>query len=494
MAEPEILNVPPVEAIEHFRRKGKHVGFDWRDTDAATHAVSFTVAKAMRVDLLEDIERAVDRSLAKGETFDAFRQSLEPILRTKGWWGRQKMTDPLTGEERIVQLGSVHRLRTIFDTNLRTSVARGRWERIERLKERMPLLRYVGVMDARTRPEHARWHGTVLPVDHPWWKTHYPPNGWYCRCVVQQLSEEDVEEFGYQVSSGPPTGSGRTRAWTNKRTGETVQVPVGIDPGFAHNVGTVRPVAQSVKALEEKVEAARAPIAAAAKKRELDDWIVEGRIERERLVEDAGGVDAPDFPARFREGLRDRLRQERGAGTVAAVIDAERGGGRRAQRVRDAAKELPASWVRAGNALPVTGMRGNNRGVYRTGRDRATGEVVGAISVSKDVGNPLHEYCHHLQRAMPGLDRLFGALHRRRTKGEPRVVVGAPGELGREDQYVDKYSGREYGAAEEPREVFTVAVQQTFHPVWGTEYLGEMARDDPEMLDLVIGVLLRYDP
>ena len=21
------------------------------------------------------------------------------------------------------------------------------------------------------------WHGTVLPVDHPFWQTHFPPNG-----------------------------------------------------------------------------------------------------------------------------------------------------------------------------------------------------------------------------------------------------------------------------------------------------------------------------
>jgi uncharacterized protein with gpF-like domain len=33
-------------------------------------------------------------------------------------------------------------------------------------------------MDGRTRPMHAAWHNTVLPFDHPFWKTHYPPNGW----------------------------------------------------------------------------------------------------------------------------------------------------------------------------------------------------------------------------------------------------------------------------------------------------------------------------
>ena len=177
MPRPEILDLPPEEAVAHFRAKGFHVGFDWRDTDASTHVRSFTVAKAMKLDILEDIQRAMDAAIAEGRTFEWFQDNLEPTLRKKGWWGRQRMVDPVTGEARIVQLGSPRRLRIIFDTNLRMAHAHGRWQGIERLKEQMPYLRYVSVRDARTRPEHARWHGTVLPVDHPFWRTHYPPNG-----------------------------------------------------------------------------------------------------------------------------------------------------------------------------------------------------------------------------------------------------------------------------------------------------------------------------
>ena len=103
------------------------------------------------------------------------------------------------------QLGSVHRLRLIFDANMRSATARGHWERIERLKDRLPLLRYVAVLDDRTRSRHRDWHGTILPVDHPFWATHYPPNGWRCRCMVQQLAEEDLERFGYDpANAGPP--------------------------------------------------------------------------------------------------------------------------------------------------------------------------------------------------------------------------------------------------------------------------------------------------
>ena len=265
MPQPEILDVAPAEAVEHFRAKGFHVGFDWRDTDAEQHLASFTVAKAARLDVLEAIRTEVDGAIAGGVDFETFRDELEPRLKRLGWWGRERMRDPLTGEIRGVQLGSPHRLRTIFDTNLRMAYARGRWQRIERTAAARPWLRYVAVLDARTRPEHLAWHGTLLPWDHEFWRTHYPPNGWRCRCTVEQFSHGDLEEFGFVPSSAPLQGWDATRPWVNRRTGETLQVPAGIDPGFGHNVGTIDPVRDAHRRLEEKLGAADPAIAAAAR-------------------------------------------------------------------------------------------------------------------------------------------------------------------------------------------------------------------------------------
>ena len=266
MPDPEILKVPPAEAVEHFRAKGFHVGFDWRDTSAAEHLKSLTVAKVGSLDILEDIRGAMDEAIAEGTTLRQFRGRLEPLLVEKGWWGQARVLDPLTGRMRTAQLGSPRRLRIIFDTNLRMSYAKGRWERIERVAEERPWLRYVSVLDERTRPDHAAWHGTVLRWDDPWWQTHYPPNGWRCRCLVQQLSDDDLEAFGFTPSDAPPPGSDATRSWTNKRTGETVQVPVGIDPGFQHNVGLLAPAEPAQRMLEERIAAAAPDIAAAARR------------------------------------------------------------------------------------------------------------------------------------------------------------------------------------------------------------------------------------
>lgn len=234
MAGTDPFGLPPREAVEAFERKGMRVSFDWRDMEREEHSRDFTVAKVASLDLLSDIRAAVDAAISEGITLREFERRLTPTLQERGWWGRQSMTDPLTGETREVQLGSPRRLRIIYDTNLRMAYAAGRWERIEEVAERRPWLRYVAVLDDRTRDQHRRWHDTVLRWDDPWWDQHAPPNGWNCRCAVQQLSDRDIARRGLVPSDAP---SAPARAWVNRRTGETRQVPGGVDPGFDYNVG-----------------------------------------------------------------------------------------------------------------------------------------------------------------------------------------------------------------------------------------------------------------
>lgn len=244
----ELPALAPEEAIDFFRKKGYRTTFDHREMMGEAHAYSFTVAKAMQRDVLQDIRAAMDDAIANGQTLEDFKNGLKTTLQEKGWWGRKEMTDPETGETKEVQLGSSRRLRTIFETNMRSSYAAGRWEAVQRTKSTMPYLRYVSVMDGRERREHRAWHNTVLPVDHPFWDKHYPPNGWGCRCTVQQLAAEDVQRLGLTVVDDVPLMPPAT--YVNNRTGERSQVPRGVEPTFAYNVGRSRMKALTPPALD----------------------------------------------------------------------------------------------------------------------------------------------------------------------------------------------------------------------------------------------------
>lgn len=236
----ELKPLPPAEAVDFFQKKGYKIGFDWRDVEKAEHAVSFTVAKAMRNDILQDIRAGVDKAIADGITFETFSKDLSPVLQEKGWWGKKLMTDPKTGEEKLVQLGSPRRLKIIYDTNLRSAYAAGQWERIQRVKARRPYLRYIGSVAENPREQHKKFYDLVLPVDHPFWSKFYPPNGWRCQCSVQQLSQRDLDRLGLDVTSDDDIPPADERVVLNKRTGELQKIPTGIDAGFDFNVGQAR--------------------------------------------------------------------------------------------------------------------------------------------------------------------------------------------------------------------------------------------------------------
>ncbi|MGE4489286.1 MAG: phage minor head protein [Kiritimatiellales bacterium] len=226
----------PKEAVEFFDSKGWKVGFDHRDVWREEHAYAFTAAKAMEVDVLVSIRDAVRQAIAEGQTFEQFQTDLTPTLQKLGWWGRKDEVDPKTGEALPVQLGSARRLRTIYRQNLRTAQAAGQWARVQRTKTGLPYLRYRIGPSEHHRPEHVAWDGLILSADDPWWDTHYPPNGWGCKCWAQQLSEYAAGKAG-GVGKAPPS---QTVDWINPRTGKTEKIPMGITPGFDYNPGKSR--------------------------------------------------------------------------------------------------------------------------------------------------------------------------------------------------------------------------------------------------------------
>ncbi|MGB1762972.1 phage minor head protein [Alloalcanivorax xenomutans] len=238
----------PQEALDYFRAKALQPGFDYRDVWRDEHDLMFTVAKALRYDVLSDIRDAVAEALAEGQTFRDFQKGLTPVLQKKGWWGKDDVRDLVTGEVREVQLGSPHRLRTIYRTNLRTARAAGQWERVQRTKRTHPYLLYQLGPSQEHRPEHQSWLGILLPADDPFWQSHYPPNGWGCKCWVRQVSRREAERLirSGRVSTVAPQI--RTRAWVNKRTGEVETVPQGIDPGWDYHPGASRRQAIADKA------------------------------------------------------------------------------------------------------------------------------------------------------------------------------------------------------------------------------------------------------
>lgn len=260
---------PPPEASRYLANKDWLPAFSWEDVEPEEHAVAFTVAKAMQIDVLRDIREELQAALDEGLPFEEFQRRLRPRLQARGWWGRSEEIDPGTGQRRVMQLGSPRRLRVIYESNLRSARAAGQWERIQRTRRALPYLEYRLGPSERHRPHHVAREGTVLPVDDRFWQSWYPPNGWGCKCWVQQLTREQAEARGISPSPDVPTSE-----FVNSRTGETRRVPVGIDPGWERNPGAQR-VQASIDLLADRLNAAPAPVRRVAERDLRDGWMAE---------------------------------------------------------------------------------------------------------------------------------------------------------------------------------------------------------------------------
>lgn len=279
MAEFTFTPDPPPEVRDYFAAKDLQPAFDWRDVWGDEHAHAFTVAKATELDVLTGIRDDLQKAIDKGVPFEAFKKDLKPRLQKQGWWGVQERTDPKTGAVRDVQLGSSRRLRTIYETNMRTARSAGQWDRAQRTKRALPYFIYTIGPSEVHRPEHVIKEGVIRPVDDPFWNVWMGPNGWGCKCGVRQISAAEAERRG-GVSDAPRIV---TKKYRNDRTGETVDVPLGIDPGFANNPGLARAENLS-RFLAGKLERAPAGMA----KRAVTDLVRQPEFRRHARGEREG--------------------------------------------------------------------------------------------------------------------------------------------------------------------------------------------------------------
>ena len=225
----------------------------WNDLWQSEHDRAFMVAGAMKADLLADLAAAVDKAVSTGTGIEEFRRDFRAIVEKNGWHG-------WTGEGS--KGGEAWRTRVIYQTNLSTSYAAGRYAQLRAGK--FAYWVYFHGASREPRLQHLGWNGLILPSDHPFWNTHYPPNGWGCSCFVAGArslagavrlgGKADVKlQDGWQAPdprTGAPVGIGKGWAYA---PGATVAEPVSI---AAAKIATLPPELGSSfgQALDREIE------------------------------------------------------------------------------------------------------------------------------------------------------------------------------------------------------------------------------------------------
>lgn len=205
--------VTPEAAIAWWKQRAKLTDAEARALTEGARQRAFYVTGLARRDLVQLVSDGIQAALENGETLDSFRERITDAIRAEGWHDR--------------------RVELIFRTNMQSAYAAGRWKKIQAVKASRPYLQYVARM-VRTRPSHAILHRLVYPVDHEFWKTNYPPNGFRCHCHVVTLSSRQVAKRGLTVQKEMP----KSGVWKDPKTGYEyfVHFP-GADKGFRGNPG-----------------------------------------------------------------------------------------------------------------------------------------------------------------------------------------------------------------------------------------------------------------
>ena len=136
-------------------------------------------ARAFAVSGIEDMRRLKE-----------VREAVAGIPEGGSWEeARDKVAEALGDPERTRA-----RAETVVRTNAFQAYSAARYRAQMADKEVFPFLKYVTVGDDRVRDSHKALDGLVLRKDDDFWKDHYPPWDWGCRCIAVELTEGMAEE------------------------------------------------------------------------------------------------------------------------------------------------------------------------------------------------------------------------------------------------------------------------------------------------------------
>lgn len=163
-----------LEALQYAHSKKVVMPDEFYSMDLKTRQMATTVSFLSSLEQVESVVKTLNKTLASGGTFNDFQK--------------------LIAESEIIL--PKHYLDNVFRTNIQSAYGHGRWQQQQKNKDKRPYLMYSAINDSRVRPAHLALNRIVLPIDHPFWLTHYPPLGFRCRCTVTALTEKQALKYG----------------------------------------------------------------------------------------------------------------------------------------------------------------------------------------------------------------------------------------------------------------------------------------------------------
>ena len=183
MAQAEPLTME--EAVELFKTKVPLQPEEFKALEGPLRLRAFTVSRLVGMDAIVRTKEAITKALEEGQTLQGFIETVgaDAVIRKAGF----DVTSPFYWE-------------TVFRTNVMSAYSAGRWAAIERNGDAFSHLEYLTIPDERRCPICGPLHGIVRRKDDDFWRTHYPPLHFNCRCVVRPIHRVEARRDNIRSS------------------------------------------------------------------------------------------------------------------------------------------------------------------------------------------------------------------------------------------------------------------------------------------------------
>lgn len=180
---------------------------------------------------------------------------------------------PYLGED-----GGVKRAELLLRVHGFSAYSAAQYQVMDRQRDVFPYWQYQAAGDEKMRDSHAALDGLVFPASSDFWKTHFPPWEFGCRCQVVPLSEDDVADLRAEDAKKVPQArrvmEGERLALAEKQgtlvttRGGAGGVPAQVDvrspreksggSGFYHNPGDLSVDLDQLRKTYSKTEEGKA--------------------------------------------------------------------------------------------------------------------------------------------------------------------------------------------------------------------------------------------
>lgn len=177
------------DALRFFQKRMVMTDAEALKLGADASYQAFWIGGGLQVEAVGKVFDELEQALAAGESFEDFKKRVPGIFSSDA------------------------HAQTVFRNATQQSYASGRfWQMADpEVVAARPYWMHDSVLDSGTTHQCRTLHGKVFPIEHPHWRTHYPPGHHQCRRGIRNLTKRAAEKRGIETET--PEGVTVPEGW-----------------------------------------------------------------------------------------------------------------------------------------------------------------------------------------------------------------------------------------------------------------------------------------